>query len=246
MEGGHWRHGDPAGFIKASEYRNPDRALQVGGRVSVAEQRKRKGGERNTFPAFCTTCRPQKPKFSVQPFSKGWWGWKGQSPFLAFRRKRNPTRCASGATQKEGKAARRPPAVPAAVISQKLRHDALLIYPKRKTAPASRSVCTFLSLARFIVYALGAGLRPAGNPLIGFPFAQTSHRDVWAALPDLLVSFGGFRPLRRARRGAAPPPCQPFEKGWTENLFWVQPYCVLTGSLSRALRPTGGPGRPAP
>ena len=89
MEGGHWRHGDPAGFIKAPEYRNPDRALQVGGRVSVAEQRKRKGGERNTFPAFCTTCRPQKPKFSVQPFSKGWWGWKGQSPFLALRRGRN-------------------------------------------------------------------------------------------------------------------------------------------------------------
>ena len=29
----------------------------------------------------------------------------------------------------------------------------------------------------------------------------------------------GFRFLRKARRGAAPPPCQPFEKGWTENLF---------------------------
>ena len=48
------------------------------------------------------------------------------------------SRCASGATQKEGKAARRPPAdVPAAAISKKLRHDALLIYPKRKTAPAA-------------------------------------------------------------------------------------------------------------
>ena len=64
-----------------------------------------------------------------------------------------------------------------------------------------------------------AGLRPAGNPLIGFPFAKTSHRDVLAALPDLLGIIGGFRFLRKARRGAAPPPCQPFEKGWTENLF---------------------------
>ncbi len=29
-------------------------------------------------------------KFSIQPFSKGWWGWKGQSPFLARPRGRNP------------------------------------------------------------------------------------------------------------------------------------------------------------
>ena len=174
----------------------------------------------------------KQTKFSVQPFEKGWQVEGGA--LLAFRRKRNPTCCASGATQKEGKAARRPPAdVPAAAILKKLRHDILLIHPKRKSSSASRSVLSFPLAGADSLGAWWAGLRPAGNPIKGFPFAPTSHRDVGAALPDLLVSLGGFRPLRRATKGSAFGICQPFEKGWTENLVYARCGTYPTGRSNR-------------
>ena len=82
----------------------------------------------------------------------------------------------------------------------------------KEPASASRSVFRFFSRRGFCLAAGGAGLRPAGNPIKGFPAVRqpTGLSD----LPFLIfsVSFGVFRPLRRARRGAAPPPCQPFEK----------------------------------
>ena len=107
-------------------------------------------------------------------------------------------RCAPGATQNRKKAARRPPAVPAAAISKKLRHDAPLFHPKRKTAPASRSVSTFPSLAR-VLFGGGRGRTAScGEPLDRVPLGQTAHRAVGPSLPDLLVSSGVFRPLRRA------------------------------------------------
>ena len=111
-------------------------------------------------------------KFSVQPFSKGWQIPKA-APLVAFHRKRNPTRCASGATQNRKKAARRPPAdVPAAAILKKLRHDILLIHPKRKSSSASRSVLSFPLAGADSLGAWWAGLRPAGNPIKGFPSAR--------------------------------------------------------------------------
>ena len=98
-----------------------------------------------------------------------------------------------------------------------------------------------------------AGLRPEGNPLIGFPFAKTSHRDVLAALPDLLVSLGVFRPLRRARKGLCPfHPHQPFEKGWIENLIllmdrWCNTHGLLKSSpRSRVVFLARSSGGPAP
>ena len=149
------------------------------------------------FNRFFGSCQHAKIKFWVQPFSKGWQFPKA-APLVALRRGRNPTRCASGATQKERKAARRPPAVPAAAISQKLRHDAPLFHPKRKTAPASRSVSTFPSLAR-VLFGGGRGRTAScGEPLDRVPLGQTAHRAVGPSLPDLLVSSGVFRPLRRA------------------------------------------------
>ncbi len=138
----------------------------------------------------------KQTKFSVQPFEKGWQVEGGA--LLAFRRKRNPTRCASGATQKEGKAARRPPAdVPAAAILKKLRHDAPLIHPKRKTAPASRSVCRFFLRRGFCLVGGWGRTASCGEPYQGVPHGQTSHRDVW---PPFLISLyhQGFRPLGRA------------------------------------------------
>ena len=76
-----------------------------------------------------------------------------------------------------------------------------------------------------------AGLRPAGNPLIGFPSVRqpTELSDL-----PLLISLyhQRFRPLRRARR-ALPSTCQPFEKGWTENFL-----CSRCGTY-----PTGRPNR---
>ena len=128
-------------------------------------------------------------KFSVQPFFKRLAGWRGSAPPRPPQRAKLHPRCASGATQNKEKAARRPPAdVPAAAISKKLRHDTPLLNPKRKPAPASRSVCTFLLAGAGFVCAFFAGLRPAGNPLIGFPLGPTAHRAVGPSLPDLLGS----------------------------------------------------------
>ena len=114
---------------------------------------------------------------------------------------------------------RRPADVPAAAISKKLRHDAVSHFPKRKTAPASRSVFAFLLAdAVFVCGCVFAGLRPTGNPLIGFPSARQPTGLL--GLPFLISLYHqGFRPLRRATKGAAFGICQPFEKGWTENLF---------------------------
>ena len=53
--------------------------------------------------------------------------------------------------------------------------------------------------------------------------AGTSAGGLRAAFPYFWVAPEaqrvGFRFLRKARRGAAPPPCQPFEKGWIENFI---------------------------
>ena len=103
------------------------------------------------------------------------------------------------------KAARRPPVVPAAAISKKLRHDALLIYPKRNPAPASRSISTFLLAgAGFVWWAGGAGLRPVGNPLIGFPSVRqpTGLSD----LPFLIfwVSFWRISLSAESEEGRCP------------------------------------------
>ena len=144
---------------------------------------------------------------------------EGQRPSSLSAESEIQPRCASGATPKQGKAARRPPAdVPAAAISKKLRHDAVSHFPKRKTAPASRSVFAFLLAdAVFVCGCVFAGLRPTGNPLIGFPSARQPTGLL--GLPFLISLYHqGFRPLRRARRGTAPPPCQPFEKGRLQNL----------------------------
>ena len=64
-----------------------------------------------------------------------------------------------------------------------------------------------------------AGLYPAGKPLDRVPLGPTAHRAVGPSLPDLLGSLGGFRFLRKATKGSAFGIRQPFEKGWTENLF---------------------------
>ena len=90
-----------------------------------------------------------------------------------------------------------------------------------KNRAARRNDKRFDSLARFFALdglgmchaAIFSKLRPRGHPraACGPPFLLFGLRPRRNGV--------GFRPLRRARRGAAPPPCQPFEKGWTENLF---------------------------
>ena len=61
-----------------------------------------------------------------------------------------------------------------------------------------------------------------GNPLIGFPSVR--QPTGLSGLPFLiLLDYQEFRPLGRATKGAAFGICQPFEKGWTENLV------LLTG-----------------
>ena len=160
---------------------------------------------------------------------------EGQRPSSPSAEGEIQSRCASGATQKEGKAARRPPAdVPAAAILKKLRHDAPLIHPKRKTAPASRSVLPFPLLARLLFVGGFCRTASCGEPLDRVPLGPTAHRAVGPSLPDLLVSFGGFRPLRRARKGLCPfHPHQPFGKGWIENFLCLRCGTFPTGYANR-------------
>ena len=89
------------------------------------------------------------------------------------------------------------------------------------TAPARRNGKRFDSLTRFFALeneelchaAIPAKLRPRGHPraACGPPFLLFGLRPRRNGV--------GFRPLRRARR-ALPSTCQPFEKGWTENLVF--------------------------
>ena len=83
------------------------------------------------------------------------------------------------------------------------------------------------SLARFFVLvklevrhaAIFSKLRPRGHPRAAFgpPFPIFGLRPRRNGV--------GFRPLRRARRGAAPPPCQPFRKRLDRKLIWVFRRC---------------------
>ena len=96
----------------------------------------------------------------------------------------------------------------------------------------------FNSLARFYApdksgvrhAAISKKLRPRGHPraACGPPFLLFGLRPRRNGV--------GFRPLRRATKGAAFGICQPFEKGWTENFSWL-PY---TKSPARNNRPRRG------
>ncbi len=78
--------------------------------------------------------------------------------------------------------------------------------------------------------AISPKLRPRGHPraACGPPFLLFGLRPRRNGV--------GFRPLRRATKGAAFGICQPFEKGWTENFSWL-PY---TKSPARNNRPRRG------
>ena len=146
---------------------------------------------------------------------------EGQRPSSPSAEGEIQSRCASGATPKEGKAARRPPAdVPAAAILKKLRHDAPLIHPKRKTAPASRSVCRFFSRRGFF---WGSGLcrtASCGEPLDRVPHGQTSHRDVWPPFLIFWYHLGDFALCGGRGRGFAPSiPTSLLEKAGSKTFF---------------------------
>ena len=137
-------------------------------------------------------------------FQKAGGDGRGKAPSSLSAESEIQPRCASGATQKEGKAARRPPAdVPAAAILKKLRHDTFLIHPKRKTAPASRSVCRFFSLARlsFVRFCRTAS---CGEPLDRVPLGPTAHRAVGPSLPDLLGIIWGISLSAESEEGRCP------------------------------------------
>ena len=92
---------------------------------------------------------------------------------------------------------------------------------KQKPHQREETVKRFDSLARFLALdkfgvrhaAISTKLRPRGHPraACGPPFFL-----FWVAPEAQRVEF---RPLGRATKGAAFGNCQPFEKGWTENLF---------------------------
>ena len=156
--------------------------------------------------------RRQQIKFWVQPFSKGW-RVEG-SALLALRRGRNSNPVAPRAQPKTGK--RRPAGRPRSPRPQFRRNCGMTHHYSIQSVNPRQRVEAFLRFPRWRGFCLvGGGGRTAscGEPLDRVPHGKTSHRDVLPPFLIFWVSFGVFRPLRRARRGAAPPPCQPFEKG---------------------------------
>ena len=94
---------------------------------------------------------------------------------------------------------------------------ALPIPPTEKPRQRVETFCCFFSLARlsFVRFCRTAS---CGEPLDRVPHGSTSHRDVE---PPFLIFLwhGEISPSAEGEEGSAPPPRQPFEKGWTENFF---------------------------
>ena len=74
-----------------------------------------------------------------------------------------------------------------------------------------------------------------GEPLGRVPLGPTAHWVIGPSLPDLWVSLGDFAFCGK-RGGRCPPPCQPFKKGWTENLGFLRCGRHFAGCLNPSLR----------
>ncbi len=156
------------------------------------------------------TCLSAQTKFSVQPFSKGWQIPKA-APLVAFRRKRNP------------------PMLPK---DQEGMGNPIKGFPKRQGcfekgewAGRRGSYRWHSGWQRGAGSGLGegggfAGLRPAGNPLIGFPSA--GQPTGLSGLPFLiLLDHWGISPSAEGDLGALPPRPLPafWEKAGSKTWF---------------------------
>ena len=81
-------------------------------------------------------------------FRKKWWGWKGQSPFLAFRRKRNPTPLRLGRNPKTGKGG--PRMSPRPQFQRNCGMTQFLIFRSEKPRQRVEAFLRFFSLTRFL------------------------------------------------------------------------------------------------
>ncbi len=108
---------------------------------------------------------------------------------------------------------------------------ALPIPPTEKPRQRVETFCCFFSLARlsFVRFCRTAS---CGEPLDRVPHGRTAHRAVRPPFLILWISRE-FRALRSATKGSAFGICQPFEKGWTENLVYARCGTYPTGRSNR-------------
>ena len=103
--------------------------------------------------------------------------------------------------------------------------------PLKNRASESKRFAVSLSLARlsFVRFCRTAS---CGEPLDRVPHGRTAHRAVRPPFLILWISRE-FRALRSATKGSAFGICQPFEKGWTENLVYARCGTYPTGRSNR-------------